>query len=82
MELKNVSRYYPDEMKYGEGVMYFRSEDGKDFYDSLDLFTKKYKLCIEPDSGVIRSAAQEVSTLYPDGFSVVETEELPEGFDI
>ncbi|EHI7917020.1 DUF4376 domain-containing protein [Salmonella enterica] len=82
MELKNVSRYHPDEMPYGEGVQYFKSEDGLDFYASQDKFTKKYKLCTEPDTGIIRSAAQDVSELYPCGFTIVETDELPEGFNI
>ncbi|ENE8564353.1 DUF4376 domain-containing protein [Salmonella enterica] len=69
-------------MPYGEGVQYFQSEDGQDFYQSLDKFTKKYKLCVDPDTGIIRSAAEDVSTLYPGGFNIVETDVLPEGFDI
>ncbi|HGY6721760.1 TPA: phage tail protein, partial [Escherichia coli] len=44
MELKNITRYYPENMPYGNNVQYFQSEDGKDFYESLPLFTKKYKL--------------------------------------
>lgn len=82
MELKNITRYYPENMPYGNNVQYFQSEDGKDFYESLSLFTKKYKLCITPDSGVICSISQDASALYPAGFSVVETDELPEGTDI
>ncbi|MBG6243262.1 MAG: tail fiber assembly protein [Candidatus Symbiopectobacterium sp. Dall1.0] len=82
MELKNVSRYSPDNMPYGHGVQYFKSEDGQDFYESLNLFTKKYKLCIEPDTGIIRSMAEDVSSLYPAGFTVVDVDELPDGVDI
>ncbi|HAT1685411.1 TPA: DUF4376 domain-containing protein [Klebsiella oxytoca] len=82
MELKNITRYYPDNAPYGDGIQYFRSEDGQDFYEALDKFTKKYKLCIEPDTGIIRSVAEDVSTLYPPGFSVVETDTLPDGVDI
>jgi hypothetical protein len=82
MELKNVARYYPEDMPYGETVQYFQSEDGKDFYESISLFTRKYKLCIEPDTGVIRSIAEDVSTLYPAGFTVVETNYLPADCDI
>ncbi|EQA0898669.1 tail fiber assembly protein [Escherichia coli] len=82
MELKNITRYYPENMPYGNDVQYFQSEDGKDFYESLSLFTKKYKLCIIPDSGVICSISQDASALYPAGFSVVEADELPEGTDI
>ncbi|EML4687397.1 tail fiber assembly protein [Citrobacter amalonaticus] len=82
MKLENISRYYPEVMPFGEGVQYFRSEDGKDFYESISLFTLKYKLCIEPDAGVIRSIAEDVSTLYPAGFTVVETNYLPDECDI
>ncbi|MGL9719840.1 tail fiber assembly protein [Symbiopectobacterium sp.] len=82
MELKNVSRYSPDNMLYGHGVQYFKSEEGQDFYESLNLFTKKHKLCIEPDTGIIRSMAEDVSTLYPAGFTVVDVDELPGGVDI
>lgn len=31
MELRNVTRYYPKEMPYGEGIQYFRSEDDRIF---------------------------------------------------
>ncbi|WP_128869209.1 tail fiber assembly protein [Shigella boydii] len=82
MELRNVTRYYPEGMPYGEGIQYFRSEDGQDFYESLDKFTKKYKLCTHPETGVIYSMAEDVSRLYPVGFTIVEVDELPEGFDI
>ncbi|EHF6618795.1 TPA: tail fiber assembly protein [Salmonella enterica subsp. enterica] len=82
MELKNISRYYPDDMPYGEGVQYFQSEDGQDFYESLDKFTKKYKFCVHPVTGVIHSISEDVSRLFPNGFSVVETDYLPEDFDI
>ncbi|HBD1923104.1 TPA: tail fiber assembly protein [Escherichia coli] len=82
MELINVTRYYPEDMPYGEGIQYFRSEDGQDFYESLDKFTKKYKLCTHPETGVIYSMAEDVSRLYPAGFTIVEVDELPDGFCI
>lgn len=82
MELRNVTRYYPEDMPYGEGIQYFRSEDGQDFYESLDKFTKKYKMCTHPETGVIYSMAEDVSRLYPVGFTIVEVDELPEGFGI
>lgn len=82
MQLKNIMRYYPDNMPFGDGVQYFCGEDGKDFYESIPLFTRKFKLCIEPDSGIIRSIAEDVSALYPVGFTVVETNYLPDGCDI
>ncbi len=81
MKLNNVTRYYPEEMPYGEGVQYFQSEDGEDFYEALNKFTLKYKLLTDAN-GIIRSVSEDASTLYPAGFSVVETDSLPDGFDI
>lgn len=82
MQLINVKRYYPKDKPYGEDVQYFQSEDGRDFYESIPLFTKKYKLCISPVTGIICSVAEDVSALYPAGFTVVEVDELPEGVNI
>ncbi|EAB1665106.1 tail fiber assembly protein [Salmonella enterica subsp. enterica] len=81
MELKNVTRYIPDDPDYDNNFLYFRSEDGQDFYESLSKFTKKYKLCID-SKNIIRSVSEDVSRLYPAGFSVVEVNKLPAGFNI
>ncbi|EEK6536346.1 tail fiber assembly protein [Salmonella enterica subsp. enterica serovar Typhimurium] len=81
MELKNVHRYIPDNSDYDSNFLYFRSEDGQDFYESLSKFTKKYKLCIDSEN-IIRSVSEDVSRLYPAGFSVVEVNKLPAGFNI
>ncbi|EAB4939825.1 tail fiber assembly protein [Salmonella enterica] len=81
MELKNVTRYIPDDQDYDSNFLYFRSEDGQDFYESLNKFTKKYKLCIDSEN-IIRSVSEDVSRLYPAGFSVVEVNKLPAGFNI
>ncbi|ENP2198809.1 tail fiber assembly protein [Salmonella enterica] len=81
MELKNVTRYIPDDPDYDNNFLYFRSEDGQDFYESLSKFTKKYKLCIDSEN-IIRSVSEDVSRLYPAGFSVVEVDKLPAGFNI
>lgn len=81
MELKNVTRYIPDDPDYDNNFLYFRSEDGQDFYESLSKFTKKYKLCIDSEN-IIRSVSEDVSRLYPAGFSVVEVNKLPAGFNI
>lgn len=82
MELKNVTRYYPEKPSLGAGVQYFKSESGEDFYDSIPLFTKRYKLCVNPTTGAISSCAEDVSRLYPVGRNVVEVDTLPEGFAI
>ncbi|HBQ3764067.1 TPA: tail fiber assembly protein [Salmonella enterica subsp. enterica serovar Choleraesuis] len=81
MELKNVHRYIPDNPDYDSNFLYFRSEDGQDFYESLSKFTKKYKLCIDSEN-IIRSVSEDVPRLYPAGFSVVEVNKLPAGFNI
>lgn len=81
MILKNVSRYYPDDMPLGDDVQYFRSEDGIDFYDSFEKFKLKYKLCIDTKTGVICFISEDVSGLYPAGYTVVETDTLPDGCD-
>lgn len=81
MELKNVNRYIPDDPDYDSNFLYFCSEDGQDFYESLSKFTKKYKLCIDSEN-IIRSVSEDVSRLYPAGFSVVEVNKLPAGFNI
>ncbi|EHN6387421.1 tail fiber assembly protein [Salmonella enterica] len=81
MELKNVNRYIPDDPDYDSNFLYFRSEDDQDFYESLSKFTKKYKLCIDSEN-IIRSVSEDVSRLYPAGFSVVEVNKLPAGFNI
>ncbi|WP_395490321.1 tail fiber assembly protein [Cedecea davisae] len=82
MELKNVKRYVPEEQKFGKDVMYYIDENGLDFYDSVNKFTKKYKCCVEPETRIVRSVSENASHLYPVGFDIVETAALPEGFDI
>ncbi|EAP4696057.1 tail fiber assembly protein, partial [Salmonella enterica] len=48
-----------------------------DFYNSIDTFKLKYKLCIHPDTKVIHSVSENISTLYPAGFDIVESDSLP-----
>ncbi|EEL1431937.1 tail fiber assembly protein, partial [Salmonella enterica] len=47
------------------------------FYNSIDTFKLKYKLCIHPDTKVIHSVSEDISTLYPAGFDIVESDSLP-----
>ncbi|EAP6911041.1 tail fiber assembly protein, partial [Salmonella enterica] len=42
-----------------------------------DTFKLKYKLCIHPDTKVIHSVSENISTLYPAGFDIVESDSLP-----
>lgn len=48
MELKNVTRYIPDDQDYDNNFLYFRSEDGQDFYESLSKFTKNISCALTP----------------------------------
>ncbi len=82
MKLTNLQRYVPDEYFFGEGVQYFIDSSGKDWFQSLPEFTKKYALAIENDTGVIRSISEDVSRIYPAGLTVVEVDSLPDGCDI
>ena len=82
MELINLQRYIPSEYFCGEGVQYFKDASGKDWFESLPQFTKKYALAIENDTGVIRSISEDVSRIYPAGLTVVEVDSLPIGCDI
>ena len=66
-------------MIYGPNFQYFIDEQSRDWFESLHLFTKKYSLAIETDTGIIRSITDDASTLYPVGFSVVDVDELPNG---
>ncbi|ECR0166250.1 tail fiber assembly protein, partial [Salmonella enterica] len=43
----------------------------------IDTFKLKYKLCIHPDTKVIHSVSENISTLYPAGFDIVESDSLP-----
>ncbi|MGP3592939.1 tail fiber assembly protein [Vagococcus sp. WN89Y] len=82
MQLTTLSRYFPEDIPYGNNVQYFIDADGLDFYSSFTAFTQKYKLCVNPHSGVICAIAEDISMLYPEGFSIVETDTLPTGCDI
>ncbi|OAT18855.1 tail fiber assembly protein [Buttiauxella noackiae ATCC 51607] len=82
MTLIELKRYYPEEMPLGNGVQYFIDVNGKDWFKSLPLFTKKYSIAFEPASGVIRSYCDDVSRLYPVDLNVTDVDTLPDGFDI
>lgn len=80
MKLMNIKQYKPDVMPYGDDVIYYQSENGKDFYKYMKYFKKKFKILINSNS-VIVSYSEDVSALVPDGLSVVETDTLPDGFN-
>ncbi|EFU2869574.1 tail fiber assembly protein [Salmonella enterica] len=77
MKLKSVKRYYPDDMPFGENIQYFIDENGVDFYSAIEHFNLKYKLCIHPETKVIHSVSEDISKLYPAGFDIIETDNVP-----
>lgn len=79
MKLVNLQVYTPDELHFGEGIQYFRCEQGCDWFNSLSQFKKKYALLVNNTTGVICAITEEISRLYPVGMTVVEVDELPEG---
>lgn len=82
MKLINLQTYIPDELFLGDDILYFIDATGKDWYESLPMFTKKYSLAIENDTGVIRSISEDASRLYPGGLTVVDVDSIPDGCDI
>lgn len=82
MILKNIRPYIPDNPIHGNEIVYFQSEDGLDFYDNMDKFKKKYKFCIDPKTNIIYSFGEDIDRLFVDGFTIVEADEIPEGFGI
>lgn len=82
MQLKKLTRYTPSEKPFGDSIQYFQSDDGQDFYSAFALFTKRYKLCVNPSSGLICAVDEDVSRLYPAGFNVEEIDELPNEFNL
>ena len=82
MRMNNFTRYTPIEPAFGALALYLQDEKGRDWYAMQAKFTKKFKLAILPDTGVIRSITQDISALFPEGLTVVDIDILPEGCNI
>ncbi|CAI1534333.1 tail fiber assembly protein [Serratia sp. PF2-63] len=82
MRMNNFTRYTPDKPAFGALALYLQDEKGRDWYSAQAKFTKKYKLAILPETGVIRSITQDVSALFPEGLTVVDIDTLPDGCNI
>jgi len=88
MELKNLVIYTPEEGTEAHelskmGAAFLMDDSGNDWYKSQPLFkTDTLKIAYSSD-GVIRTASEDVSTLWPIGMSVAEIEKgaVPEGFE-
>lgn len=82
IELKNLQSYDPKDHPLSGGIAFLISDDGLDWYESQSLFKNDtWKLEYRSD-GTVVAATQDVSALFPAGNSVVEMEELPEGFSV
>lgn len=83
MRMNNFTTYTPEVKAFGEGVQYFQDDKGRDFYDSRDLFKKKYVVFFD-SHGVIRGCAksEDVTRLHPGGLSVVDINTLPKDFSL
>ncbi|RXK33358.1 hypothetical protein BBD39_11215 [Arsenophonus endosymbiont of Bemisia tabaci Asia II 3] len=81
MQLNNFKRYEPETSSDRVKVQYFISEDGNDFYESFNLFSKKYKISFDKN-GIIRKISKDISASYPHKLSIDDIEELPDDFNI
>ncbi|HIH5600363.1 TPA: tail fiber assembly protein [Serratia marcescens] len=82
MRMNNFTRYSPDEPAFGALALYLQDDKGRDWYSAQAKFTKKFKLAILPETGVIRSITQDISALFPAGLTVVDIDALPDGCNI
>lgn len=75
--LKNFKRYEPvrssnNDILLRNGVLFFISENGDDWYESQKSFKADTLKIAYDEKGIIRSISSDVSTLYPDGLSIAE----------
>lgn len=83
MRMNNFATYLPEVKAFGEGVQYFQDDKGRDFYESRELFKKKYVVFFDAH-GVVRGWAksEDVTRLHPGGLSVVDINTLPQDFSL
>lgn len=76
LHLKNFTEYANDEYP---GIIFFKTEDGKDFYKNRDRFQENtYKLVFRPETGEICQCEQDISVIRPlIGADVIELESVP-----
>lgn len=83
MKMNNFTTYTPEVKAFGEGVQYFRDQKGRDFYDSRELFTKKYVIFFDEHS-IVRAVVKssEVTRVQPIGLSAIDINTIPKDMDI
>ncbi|ENI5448383.1 tail fiber assembly protein [Citrobacter freundii] len=77
--LKNLKKYTPDDKESQllikeYNVEFLISDDGRDWYESQASFSPDTLKVAYDEAGIIRSISQDVSSIYPRGFSVVEVD--------
>lgn len=80
VHLKNLKLYSPKEQPHGSYALYFRDEEGRDFYQSQHLFSEDtVKVCYDKSGNIIQFDT-DVSSLSPVDVSVLEfdKDEIPE----
>lgn len=86
LHLKNIEIYTPDVIPEGfEGfsVIYFRSQDGQDFYEAIKEADPDTMKILYADN-VVTGFSPDASSLYPAGSSLIEVpaDKVPEDIDI
>nr|DAO34754.1 MAG TPA: tail fiber assembly protein [Caudoviricetes sp.] len=83
MRMNNFKRHNPEHKAFGDGVQYFADDKGRDFYESHDLFTKKYVVLFD-EFGMVRFLVKsvDISMTYPLGLSISDLNSIPKDFDI
>lgn len=83
MKMTGFTPYSPEVKSFGEGVQYFCDDKGRDFYDSRDLFTKKYVVFFD-DFSIVRAVVKsaDITHVNPTGLSAVDINSLPKDLDI
>lgn len=82
---KNFISYTPGEDKaelIEAGVVFLQDENGNDWYECQKQFSENTVKVVYDSNNIIVSISNDVSTLWPVGASVAETESLPDGVDI
>lgn len=83
MHIKNFASYTPKEHALLEfqGVLFLKSDCGLDWYElQPNLNPDSFKVFYNTD-GVVTSFSKDASTHFPEGMSLIEVDELPDGFD-
>lgn len=73
LHIKKFKTYEPSSNAI-DGVLYLRSEDGKDWYEIQSQFAKDTLKVMFDDNGLVISCSRDVSLLFPVNCGVLEVE--------